>query len=196
MVGIDDFAFRIGRYYGTVIIDLERHQIIDMLPDIKAETLKDWLADHPTIQVISRDRAGAYASGSRDGAPQARQVADRFHLLKNTSDVLQRILKQHSHPIREAFESIRPPEEQLTTTPINDLMISPSSTAMSQLTPAQERREERRQAIIKLITDGKSIRAVTQELKMNRKTVKRYLNNEHIPVNARGKETRKTNPES
>ena len=94
VVGIDDWSWRKGSTYGTLFMDLERRQVIDLLPDRKAATTARWLAAHPEIEVISRDRCGLYAVGAAQGAPQARQVADRFHLLQNLRDVIERQLSR------------------------------------------------------------------------------------------------------
>lgn len=79
-MGIDDFAWKRGKRYGPVSIDLERHEILDLLPDREADSVQKWLAAHPDIVIVSRDRGGAYADGAARGAPQAEQVADRWHL--------------------------------------------------------------------------------------------------------------------
>jgi transposase len=82
-LGVDDWAIRKAKTYGTILVDLERHQPIDLLEGRTADGLRDWLQLHPGVEVITRDRSGEYARGAREGAPQAQQVADRWHILQN-----------------------------------------------------------------------------------------------------------------
>ena len=93
IIGVDDWAKRRGQTYGTIIVDLERHRVVDLLPNREAKTLTTWLSGQPKIGIVARDRSLEYAKGITDGAPQAVQVADRWHLLKNLSEVVERALQ-------------------------------------------------------------------------------------------------------
>ena len=92
MLGVDDWAWRRGQRYGSILVDLERHRPVKLLSDRTAESLTRWLREHAGIDVISLDRAGAYADGARQGAPDVVQVGDRFHLLANAGELLERVL--------------------------------------------------------------------------------------------------------
>ncbi len=107
-LGVDDWAFRKGHHYGTILVDLERHELIDLLPDRSAESLATWLKEHPEIEIISRDRAGVYSDGARQGAPQADQVADRWHVLRNLGEAIERLTAQHTSHMREAAQQFAP----------------------------------------------------------------------------------------
>src|SRR5215204_4720380 len=96
VLSVDDFAFRRGTRYGTVLVDLERRTLVDVLPDRSADTFARWLVEHPGVEIVSRDRGGEYAEAARRAAPHAVQVADRFHLLKNLRDVVIRVFEQHT----------------------------------------------------------------------------------------------------
>jgi transposase len=100
VLGVDDFAFRKGQRYGTILVDLEQHRVIDLLPDREAETLSRWLKRHEGVAVIRRDRAPAYALGVAVGAHKAVQVADRFHLVKNVQEVLEKLMMRQNRFLR------------------------------------------------------------------------------------------------
>ena len=133
-VGVDDWAWRKGQRYGTLLCDLESGRIVDLLPERTSESLAQWLRDHPGVEVISRDRAGTYADGARQGAPEAVQVADRFHLFRNLTDALQRILEREHARLRRA--------EKIATTPVAPPPASPSEPKLS----AAERRKQANRA--------------------------------------------------
>src|SRR5208337_4572087 len=82
-------AWRKGCTYGTIVVDLERREVVDVLADRSGAGTAEWLGQHPEVEIVSRDRCGLYAQGAREGAPQARQVADRFHLLQNLRETIE-----------------------------------------------------------------------------------------------------------
>lgn len=99
VLGVDDWAWRKGQSYGTILVDLEQRQVSDLLPDRSAESFEAWLHQQPRVRVISRDRGGIYAEGAQLGAPGARQVADRFHLFLNLSTAIERALQERHHQL-------------------------------------------------------------------------------------------------
>jgi transposase len=86
---------RRGQTFATLLVNLEQHQVIDVLEGREAEPLAHWLQDHPGVSVLARDRSDAYALAGRTGAPQALQIADRFHLVKNVGDALKELVRSH-----------------------------------------------------------------------------------------------------
>jgi transposase len=97
VVGVDDWAWRKSSRYGTILIDLQQREVADLLPERSADVFAQWLQQHPEVTTISRDRHGLYAEGARRGAPQAQQVADRFHLVQNLIEAMEGELAQQRH---------------------------------------------------------------------------------------------------
>ena len=101
-VGVDEWAWRRGHRYGTILVDLVTHRVVDLLPDRSAATLAAWLGQHPTLTVVCRDRSELYADGTRRGAPHAVQVVDRFHLVHNLRQALEAFLNNHRPALQVA----------------------------------------------------------------------------------------------
>src|SRR5437588_9298595 len=111
-LGIDDFSFRRGYRFGTILVDLERHRPIDLLPDRQAETTAAWMRDNPEIAVVSRDQASAYASAASEAAPHAVQVADRFHVCKNLTEATQLLLARCQAEIAASSKQEEPAQNE------------------------------------------------------------------------------------
>src|SRR4051794_32396844 len=109
VLGVDDWAWRKGQRYGTILVDLESGEAIDLLPSRDADALKQWLLDLPDVEVISRDRATAYAQAASEAAPEAAQVADRWHLLKNVREMLERFFEHHRGQIKAVASQLAQP---------------------------------------------------------------------------------------
>jgi transposase len=189
VLGVDDWAKRRGHQYGTILVDLERHEVIDLLPDREAGTLSAWLTEHPEVEIISRDRASAYAEGAREGAPHATQVADRFHLLKNVGDALERVLQGQPEALRAAAQPEPPAPASAPATP-GDASVPSAVPAPPPTAPAQrrgcgdQRLEQRYQQVRALADAGYGIRAIGRETGLSRPTIRKYLRASACPQRA------------
>jgi transposase len=179
-LGVDDWALRKRHTYGTVLVDLDRHRPVALLPDREADTLAAWLREHPGVAVIARDRAGAYAKGAQDGAPAAVQVADRFHLLHNLAEALELAFTAHSRELR-AVEQARHQAEAAVSGGVVIAPPEPQAKARALASERQERRRARHGQVWALHRQGWPGRAIAQHLGIGCATVFRYLRSEVFP---------------
>jgi transposase len=183
------------RCHGTILVNLETHEVIDLLPDRTAETLAAWLVRHPEIEVISRDRAGAYAAGARVGAPQATQIADRFHLDKNVTEALERYLLHHHRSLRQAGQEDQPSAPSsstrvtVPTPPACEAQPATQEATLAALPPAPEpttrdarqardrraRRLARYEEVMALHAQGKSLRTIAAATGLAKGTVMKFV---------------------
>jgi transposase len=191
VIGVDDFALRRGRTYGTIIVDLERHHPIDLLEDRSAATLIAWLQDHPSIEVISRDRSTEYARGATLGAPAAVQVADRWHILKNLREALERTLdRQRSVIAALALPPLDTPSHRPDSEAIPLTGLFPAQRSRGEIAAQEGRRQQRLaryQQVQALHAQGMSSRAIAEQLGLARGTVRRFLHAGSFPERARAR---------
>ncbi|MEK6482581.1 ISL3 family transposase [Catalinimonas sp. 4WD22] len=177
ILGIDEWSIRKGKTYATILVDLENRRPVDLLPDAKSDTVEAWLKEHPGVEIISRDRDTVFAEGARRGAPDAIQVADRWHLLKNLGDALKKMLEANPAGLRATAAALLglptlsgvEEEEQVQEQVAKDSSlkdVSPELTTKSNL---------RHQHVRELRAKGWSIKAIARHFKMHRQTVKRYM---------------------
>jgi transposase len=171
VLGVDDFALRRGRVYGTVLVDVETGRPVDLLPGREAATLAAWLHAHPGTEVICRDRAGAYAAGARRGAPSAIQVADRWHLWHNLAGHVDKEVARHLGCLREPE-----PDPPTGPGPAADLARAAGAAAAAKADKSRlvTRTRQRYQAVAARRAEGMSIGAVARELGLSKATVHRF----------------------
>jgi len=179
VLGVDDWSFRIHQA-GTLLVDLERHRPIDVLLGSNEEVFATWLSEHPGVEIISRDRGASYLKGASTGAPQAKQVLDRWHLCKNLEEVLQKALAQQIDVLRQAGQEVK-----------EGCQEQPTAPARLAQTGAKHRKPPRRKApspspqrawqltvyhqVQTLAAEGKSHREIASRLQVHPQTVRKYL---------------------
>jgi transposase len=207
ILGIDDWSWRKGATYGTLLVDLQSHKPIELLPDRTAETAETWLRMHPEGEIISRDRGGDYAAAARKGAPQAQQVADKFHLLKNLRERLKDLMDRRHSCLPEEEETradavpakargINAAKSQRITEPQAEPegekhyrtipptpYQRPAGVSYTELHKQARRakRYARYEDVRTLSGQGGSIREIARRLKLSRETIRRFLRAEEFP---------------
>jgi transposase len=174
---VDDFALRKGHQYGTILVNLETHQPIALLPDRRAETLADWLKAHPGVEILSRDRSKTYKRGMSEGAPDAIQVADRFHLLHNLEEALEKAFKGHTQVFRRVEQATLAPQDSPSAQPPTPVLLVPTQEAESK----RQQRLERYKQVHALRQQGYQIKDIAHHLGMGKRTVYTYLSHETFP---------------
>lgn len=166
VVAIDDWSWRSGTRYGTIIVDLERREVVDVLAERSAAATARWLEQHPEVEVVSRDRCGLYSQGVREGAPQAREVADRFHLLEN----LRRAIEQQMGLVsRFAGRSLLPAEHA----------AAPHGAMSTETVSARQRQRDERQALFERVQElreaGKTMTQIATITGVGWRTVTKWV---------------------
>jgi transposase len=162
VVGIDDWAWRKGHRYGTLICDLERRTVIDLLPDREPATVAAWLAARPSIEIIARDRGGGYATAATEARPEATQVADRWHLMENASAAFLMAVRRHMREARRALG--QGPVDPVTLTAAERLQYE-----------GWLRRAEAEAAVLALRAEGLAIKEIVRQTGRSRKLVRDIL---------------------
>ncbi|MFI6463134.1 ISL3 family transposase [Streptomyces sp. NPDC050538] len=158
ILGIDEFAFRRGRTYGTVLVDIETSRPVDVLPDRETSTVAAWLSEHPGDEIVCRDRLMAFTKAISQAAPDALEVADRWHLLQNLSTAVEKICRGHRDCLRQPTDT------------------NPGLRRTVPQSPLLDRIRQRHREVNELAATGMSLSAIGRRLRLDRKTVRRYRN--------------------
>jgi len=176
VVGVDDWAWRKGSTYGTIIVDLERRQVLDLFPERAAGMTADWLRQHPDVEIISRDRCGLFAQGAQEGAPQARQIADRFHIVQNLREAVQVQLG------RAAGFSARPllPTDGDEVASVRDKHGGAEHRRLSRMAN-QHSRQAAFDHVRVLWNEGRNVRDIVQQTGFDRRTITKWIRADTVP---------------
>jgi transposase len=190
MIGVDDFAWKKRFTYGTIVVDLDRRKIIDVLADRESATVEAWFKAHPEVEVVSRDRGKEFAKAATLGAPQAQQVVDRFHVVKNLSEVLREILGHCRAEIRQG----EAPSPRLEKAEEEHTRPLPTVATWQQRTPVrvknvhqarQASRDDRYEQMTALRAQGLTQKEVATRIGMSERAVRTWLKRGAAPTNAR-----------
>ncbi len=192
IIGIDDFALRRGQVYGTLMIDLERRKALDLIPSREASDVTEWLKKYPKVEIVSRDRSPVYANAVNQALPNADQIADRFHIIKNIFEVLEKILHRERKTINMISEGIRRTTNRISLknqSPLNSNGLKKPEKTKSEIervaaikqSEARKRRIEKYEIVKRLTSEGISISEISRRLRMHRQTVRHFLRCDEYP---------------
>ena len=178
IVGIDDWAWRKGIRYGTILVDLISHRVVDLLPDREADSVVAWLKSHPGVKVIARDRSSGYAEAATRGAPTAIQVADRWHLLQNLTEAVEQVLGQHRGALSIISDGTGPAQ-------VPPILEQPNGQVVNKRALGQLRSRDARYALyqqtLALHARGENLVTIARLLGIGTSTVNKYLNADQFP---------------
>ena len=183
-VGRDDFAFRRGLKYGSILVDLDTHHVIDLLPDRPVATATVWFKAHPDIEIVSRDRSTDYALAATLGAPQAVQVADRWHLVRNLADALQVLLARYRPEIRLSRDEA---EANVIETLSSVWSPFPQHSKEPARLARQVQRQDRYEHMLSLHQQGRETKEIAKHVGVSERTIRRWLTAKGFPETRRRK---------
>jgi transposase len=188
VMGVDEWAWSKGQSFGTILVDLEQGRVVDVLAESSADALAAWLRAHPGVTTISRDRHGRYAEGAHRAAPDATQVADRFHLVRNLRQAVERELAVHRRDLRVSLPSPTMPPEK----PQGEKKTTPIRICSPVVEYRQKRTEQWRQEKLKLFQTiqqmkaaGMKVSEIAGHLGMNRRRIDKWVRLEEFPERSR-----------
>ena len=192
VLGVDDFAFRRGDHYGTILVDHERHCVVDLLASREAKDLAAWLGAHPEVEIITRDRAPAYAEGATQGAPKAQQIADRWHILHNLTEAYEQLIQHNGTAIQDCAKELNEQfrADSAAVMPVKDEPIVPLTASEYMRSQARQAarqafhkcRKARYDQIKQLQAEGRSMVETAHHVGMSYMAIKRFYEAPTYPV--------------
>lgn len=189
IIGIDDWAFRKGRTYGTIIVDHELGKPIDLLPSSAGDVVKEWLEKHPSIELVTRDRSGEYRDAITQALPQATQVADRWHLLKNMEETIERYVSKRYKSLRQSMANWAEDDEVDLDTENGEKRrrYAPGPEREAIHTARTEARHALYDAVKVRRDQGAYTTDMARDFNLSRTTINRWVNSEGLPPDSRGR---------